>query len=306
MTRLRMQHGAVNLSQGFPDFPAPDGGQGRGLRGDRRPTSTSTPSPGARGRCARRSRAKFTRRYGVAVDRRRAGHRLLRLHRGDDGDDARRSSIRATRSRLRAVLRELRPGRDPLRRRRRATSRCTSRTGRSTRTSCAAAFNDQTQGDHHQHAEQPDRQGLHARRARDDRRALPASGTRSRSPTRSTSTSSTTAHEHVPMATHRRAWPSARSRSTACRRPISVTGWRVGWTISPPALTGGDPQGARLPDRRRAGAAAGGGRRRARPARRLLREARRRATSSGATCCSTILERHQLHAATSRSARTTS
>ena len=36
MTRLAQQHGAINLSQGFPDFPAPDGDQGRGLRRDSR------------------------------------------------------------------------------------------------------------------------------------------------------------------------------------------------------------------------------------------------------------------------------
>ena len=36
MTRLANLHGAVNLSQGFPDFPAPGGGEGGGAAGDRR------------------------------------------------------------------------------------------------------------------------------------------------------------------------------------------------------------------------------------------------------------------------------
>ena len=42
MTRLNQLYGGVNLSQGFPDFPAPAGDQGRGVRGDPAPTSTST------------------------------------------------------------------------------------------------------------------------------------------------------------------------------------------------------------------------------------------------------------------------
>ena len=69
MTRLANPHGAVNLSQGFPDFPAPAGGEGRRARRRSTPTSTSTRSPGAPSRCARRSPPKYRARYGVAVDR---------------------------------------------------------------------------------------------------------------------------------------------------------------------------------------------------------------------------------------------
>ena len=36
MTRLALQHGAVNLAQGFPDFPGACGNQGSGARGHRR------------------------------------------------------------------------------------------------------------------------------------------------------------------------------------------------------------------------------------------------------------------------------
>ncbi len=51
----------------------------------------------------------------------------------------------------------------------------------------------QDQGDHPLQPEQPDRHRLHPRRARAGRRALPEVGRHRRSPTRSTSTSSTTA-----------------------------------------------------------------------------------------------------------------
>ena len=57
MTRLNQLHGGVNLSQGFPGLSgAATSSRTRRARRSA-PTSTSTPSPGARGRCARRSRA---------------------------------------------------------------------------------------------------------------------------------------------------------------------------------------------------------------------------------------------------------
>jgi len=67
----------------------------------------------------------------------------------------------------------------------------------------------QDQGRHHQHAEQPDGEGLHARRARDDRGALSQVGRHRHLGRESTSTSSTTA-----AATSRwrpsKAWRTAR------------------------------------------------------------------------------------------------
>jgi hypothetical protein len=56
----------------------------------------------------------------------------------------------------------------------------------------AAAFSRQDPRDHHQHAQQPDGEGLHARGTRADRRPVRAVGRDLPSPTRSTSTSSTT------------------------------------------------------------------------------------------------------------------
>ena len=190
--------------------------------------------------------------------------------------------------RLRALLRELRPGRDPLRRRAALRHAARARTGRFDPDELARGV--QRRG--------PARSSSTRRNnptgkvfTRDELEliadAVPASTTRSRSPTRSTSTSSTTA---ASTSRSRRSpgWPSAPSRSTACRRPTRVTGWRVGWAIAPPALTGGDPQGARLPDRRRAGAAPGGGGRRAGAARRLLRALAADYQRAPRRCCRTL------------------
>ena len=54
MTRLALKHGAVNLSQGFPDFPAPEEIKQAAHLTRSTQTSINTQSPGARGRCARR------------------------------------------------------------------------------------------------------------------------------------------------------------------------------------------------------------------------------------------------------------
>ena len=79
------------------------------------PTSISTRSPGARGRCARRSRAS-SRAATASRCRRRAGDGLLRVDRGDDVDDDGHHRSGRRSGRLRAVLRELRSGRDSFRR----------------------------------------------------------------------------------------------------------------------------------------------------------------------------------------------
>ena len=96
----------------------------------------------------------------------------------------------------------------------------------STPTSSPPRSTTRTQRHHHQHAEQPDRQGVHARRARARSPRSARSGTRSPSPTRSTSTSSTTASRTC-RSRRSTAWRIGRSRSTACRRPSAspAGGW---------------------------------------------------------------------------------
>ena len=98
-------------------------------------------------------------------------------------------------------------------------------------------------------------------------------------------------HTHIPIATIE-GMADRTVTINGLSKTYSVTGWRVGWTISPPSLTGAIRKvhdfltvGAPAP-LQEAGAVALG------LPRGVLREARRRATSSGAMCCSTILERH--------------
>jgi len=67
MTRLALKHGAVNLSQGFPDFAAPEEIKEARVKPSLT-TSISTPSPGARSRCAMPSSKKFERTQGVRYD----------------------------------------------------------------------------------------------------------------------------------------------------------------------------------------------------------------------------------------------
>ena len=110
-------------------------------------------------------------------------------------------------------------------------------TGRSIPHELAAAFSNRTRAIIINTPNNPDRQGVHARRARRRSRGCASSGARSPSPTRSTSTSSTTAPTHVPMAT----LDGMADRTVTINsvsKTFSVTGWRVGWTIAPPDITG--------------------------------------------------------------------
>ena len=167
-------------------------GEAGGLRGD---PGRHQPVRGDVGRAsaARSGRARVHAPLRRARRCRRSGHHLLRIDRGDDehDDGAHRSGRRG--GDLRAVLRELRTGRDPVRRL--AALRDAARTSRfdcapgrffelaqrrvelrSRRARRRVQSADPRR--HHQHAEQPDRQGIHARRARDHCRAVPQVGRR--------------------------------------------------------------------------------------------------------------------------------
>ena len=94
-----------------------------------------------------------------------------------------------------------------------------------------------------------------------DRRALPASGTSCAFTDEIYEHILYDGATHVPIAT----LPGMGDRTVtinALSKTYSVTGWRVGWAIAAAGADRGDPQGARLPDRRRRRTAAGGRRRR--------------------------------------------
>src|SRR5437762_3302950 len=67
MTRLAVEHGAVNLGQGFPDFPAPafiKEAAHRAIAADRNQYAAASGLPRLRQAIA----AHFQQRHGVAVD----------------------------------------------------------------------------------------------------------------------------------------------------------------------------------------------------------------------------------------------
>ena len=261
------------------------------MRRDSRATSTSTRSPGARGRCARRSPREFTRRYGVPVD---ADEQVTVCCGATEAMMATLLAIdRSGRrgDRLRAVLRELRPRRDPLRRDAALRHGCASPTGRFDPDELAAAFIEPHARDHHQHAEQPDRQGLHARGARASSPRSASSGTSLAITDEIYEHIVYDGHQHVP---HGHARRHGRAHGDDQRAVEDLQRHRLARRLGDRAAGAHrrDPQGARLPDRGRAGAAAGGRRRRAGARRQLLPRAGRRLSRAGATCCSSILERH--------------
>ena len=220
MTRLNQLYGGVNLSQGFPTFRRRRRSRTPPARRSR-PTSTSTRSPGARGRCARRSRASSRRRYGLEVV----------------ADEQVTVCCGATEAMMATMMAIIDPGDEvvvfepfyenygPDAILSGATPRYVTlhaarglacvRSGRA-----RGGVQRQDQGDHHQHAEQPDRQGVHARRARDDRGALPEVGRDRdlRRDLRAHHLRRPPAHSDRDARGHGRSHGHA---STACRRPTA-------------------------------------------------------------------------------------
>ena len=173
MSRLAVEHQAVNLGQGFPDFAGTGLRQGGGQARRSTPTSTSTRSRTAPRVCG----------TAIAADwARDSAARSIRIAKSPspvgatEGDLRRDAGVHRSRRRsrlLRAVLRLL-PDRDD------AWPAATFRPVRLHPPDWSfdldelrAAFTPRTRGAAAQHAAQPDRQGLHPRRARADRRTLP-------------------------------------------------------------------------------------------------------------------------------------
>ena len=212
MTRLAPAARRRQPGAGHPRLPGPAGDQGRRRAAPSRPTSTSTPitwgapraPPGDR---RASSRAGYRRWPSIPSARSRVtcgsteamiADAARLVDPGDEvivfepfyenyGPDAILSGAAAA----------LRPA-------------ARARTGRSTPTSCAAAFNDRTAAIIVNTPNNPTGKVFTRDELEHDRRALPQVGRASRSPTRSTSTSSTTAREHVAAGGARRACASAR------------------------------------------------------------------------------------------------
>ena len=94
-------------------------------------------------------------------------------------------------------------------------------------------------------AAQPDRQGVHARRARARSPSSASSTTWSSSPTRSTSTSCSTA-----STCRSRRCPGMRERTVTISsggKTFSFTGWKIGWVCAPPELVAAVQDGEAVP-----------------------------------------------------------
>ena len=216
--RWRCEHGAANLGQGFPDFPAPDfvkEAAARHIREDRNQYAASAGVPRLRRALADDYRRRWP-RTAAAVDPdaevtvASGATELLHdailavVNPGDEvivfepAYDAYAPDVAMAGGTLRAVPLAPPDWRfDP------------ARAGGGVRSAHARADPE--------HAAQPDRQGVPARRAGGDRRALPPPRRAGRSPTRSTRSSSS-ARRHV-RSPRCPACTSGPSPSTAWGRP---------------------------------------------------------------------------------------
>ena len=226
MTRVAKECGAVNLSQGFPDFdPPPELPAALEKAAPRRPAPVRRHL--GRGEFPPGARPQAEPVHGACHRSRREHRRDLWQHRGDDGRDDDRLQPGRQGDRVLALLRELRGRHDPV------------RGGADLRAAAAAGFRVRPrrtaprvraapQGADPLQSLQPHRQSVHPRRTAADRRAWPRSSTRSSSPTKSTSTSC------MPRTGTRTSRPcpacsTARSRAVRFRRPTRspAGGWAM-------------------------------------------------------------------------------
>ncbi len=288
MTRLSDKHGGVNLSQGFPDFAAPAAVKEAACAAINAEINQYAVTWGARPLREAIARA-FTSRYGVEViadeqvtvccgaTEAMMSTMTAIIDPGDEvivfepfyenyGPDAILSGATPRYVTLHEPDWTLRPG----------------RAGR--------RIQREDEGDHHQHAEQSDGQGVHAPGARNDRRALPEVGRHRdlRRDLRAHHLRRAQARPDRDDSGHGRAHRDAQQPVEDLQRH----GMAGGLDDLAAVADRGDPQGPRLPDRRRAGAASGS---RA-PSRWRCRTSTTsiwpRSTGACATCCSTCLERN--------------
>ena len=239
MTRLAIEHGAVNLAQGFPDFDGPEFAKEAAIAAIREGEGQYARMTGIPDIHAALS-AKYRRDYGLDYAEGEeltvtsgATEAIFAAIQGTCGPgdevilfepyyDSYKASVRMAGARPRIVTLHAPTGASiptssrARSRRRRARSSSTRRTTRRARCS----------------------------RARSSRRSprSAASATSSASPTRSTSTSSTKGR-HVPMAT----LPGMRERTitiSSFGKTFSLTGWKIGWAAAPAAADGRRPRRA--------------------------------------------------------------
>ena len=115
MTRLAVRHGAINLAQGFPDFPAPaalKSAAAEAIDADINQYAITWGAKPFRDAIA----AKYQRTYGMDFDPGARDHGLLRRHRRHDRQPAGGARSRRRGGAVRALLRELRARHTALRR----------------------------------------------------------------------------------------------------------------------------------------------------------------------------------------------
>ena len=276
MTRLANQHGAVNLSQGFPDFPAPEALKAAAcdaILADINQYAITWGAKPLRDAIAAGLHAplRHADRSGREADR------VLRIDRGDDVDDAGASSIRATRSSSSSrSTRTTGPTRSCPARRRGSCALPRASDWSFDPDELAAAFNNKTRAIIINTPNNPTGKVFTRAELDDDRRGSARSGTSIAVTDEIYEHIVYDGAEHVPMAT----LDGMAERTVDDQQRVEdVQRDRLARGLDDRAAGDHerDPQGARLPDGRRGGAAPGGrGRRAAAAARRTTRTSRRR------------------------------
>ena len=156
MTRLAAQHNAVNLAQGFPDFPAPEilkHAARDAIAADINQYAITWGAKPFRDAIA----AKYRRTYGLELDPEREITVCCGVDRRHDRVADGRHQSRRRSGHLRAVLRKLRPRYAAVRRRAQVRQAASRRTGRFDPRRAAPGFFAAHQGHHSVHAQQSDR-----------------------------------------------------------------------------------------------------------------------------------------------------